>query len=140
MFLTLCPVRTNIKPTIQTCITNSILLAVYACFFCVQLSFSIDAINSSRGYFYIGHTTGKSHAATAVTLIKQDDKDGSKKLNIRLNKRFNASYAPAVVSNFITVTAPYCCTTIAYRKYNSITRSSVILVHSFRGPPTAAQV
>jgi hypothetical protein len=133
-------VRTSIKPTIQTCINNGILLAVYACFFCVQLSFSIDAINSSRGYFYIGHTTGKSLAATAVTIIKQDDKDGSKRLNIRLSKRFNASYAPAIISNFITVSAPYCCRTIQYRKYNSVTRSSVIHVHSFRGPPAAAQV
>ena len=121
------------KYTPNRLILNSLLMAVYACFFSVQLVFGFNAIikTDSNGFY-------SSHCAVSLktfTAVKEAPVKDLKIYNIRLNKRFEPTTATAIFAKSIEIPFYYFVLPTITSYAEDFIPSSDDTTYSLRGPP-----
>lgn len=123
----------SIKFTANKILINSLLLTVYACFFSVQLVFGFNAslTRDTVTYKNIAPISSKKNA----TVVKENDKRSSKKVNIRLNKRFQPSCFPAIIYTDLVTPFYYLVPKSTFLNVTGFIPSCYAAARSLRGPP-----
>jgi len=118
----------------QAWVTKLPILVVYLLFFTVQILFNLDT--TQQPFAVQGGTLYSSQCNTLhVESFKKSVDHTPLKSNIRLNKRFQPSHTPCIISTIVEVPAVY-IEPLQIGTYKSIYYSSAILyTPSLRGPP-----
>ncbi len=121
------------KYIISRLLLNSLLLLVYACFFSVQLVFGFNTVLKTNAACFI---SSQEHSASKInTELKETPGKNLKNFNIRLNKRFEPTTAPAIIAKSIEIPFYYFVLPTITIYIEDFIPSSIATIYLLRGPP-----
>lgn len=121
------------KHSIKNTLAKLPIVLLYACFFLVQSTFNYDIANLNNGQHF-----SESKANVVSAHLNKSAENNDKKINIRLNKRFQPESFAVDPIIFIQSPDSYLFTKILASYHNPFIPAYNFAVNTLRGPPSVA--